>query len=84
MSRRRKLIAKLQSTSSDFTWRELVLLLRLLGYQELRPGRTGGSRRRFAHPTARNIILHEPHPGSVLKRYQVRLVLDHLTTEGLI
>lgn len=30
------------------------------------------------------LILHEPHQANVLKRYQVHLVLEHLSMEGLI
>lgn len=84
MSRRQKLIAKLRSVPKDFTWRELVTLLSILGYSELGSGRTGGSRRRFVHPFAGPIILHQPHPANVLKLYQVRQILEHLNKEGLI
>jgi hypothetical protein len=47
-------------------------------------GKTGGSRRRFAHSTAAMISLHKPHPGNELKAYQVELVLETLIQEGLI
>jgi len=30
------------------------------------------------------IKLHKPHPGSILKRYQIRLVIDELKKEGLL
>ncbi|MDZ7801893.1 MAG: type II toxin-antitoxin system HicB family antitoxin [Trueperaceae bacterium] len=35
------------------------------------------------HETAATISLHVPYPGNDLKRYQVELVLDTLTQEGL-
>lgn len=67
----------------DFTWDELARLLASLGYSEVPAGKTGGSRRRFVHPTAPLIALHKPHPGNVLKLYAVDDVLRLLTEEGL-
>ena len=84
MTRRDKLIGKLRRKPRDFTWNELVTLLEGLGYTEVRRGKTGGSRRRFVHETAAMISLHRPHPGNELKAYQVELVLETLSREGLI
>ena len=84
MSRRSKLIARLERTPRDFTWAELVTLLEGLGYSEVKRGKTAGSRRRFVHATAAMISLHEPHPGSELRAYQVKLVLETLKQEELI
>lgn len=84
MSRRDKLIARLKGRPRDFTWEELVRLLEGLGYAEAKTGRTGGSRRRFVHPTAPVIALHKPHPGNIVKMYVVDDVLRMLTEEGLI
>jgi len=61
MGRLGKLIARLKSRPKDFTWKELVRLLEGLGYAEARAGKTGGSRRRFLHPTAPVVALHKPH-----------------------
>lgn len=84
MSRKDKLIAKLKDRPKDFTWDELGRLLNALGYAEAKPGKTSGSRRRFVHDTAATISLHQPHPRNELKGYQVDLVLDVLSQEGLI
>jgi hypothetical protein len=84
MGRRDKLIARLKGRPKDFTWDELMRLLDGLGYREVRVGKTGGSRRRFVHPSAPTIALHKPHPGSILKAYVVDYVLTVLTEEGLI
>ncbi|HLV43841.1 MAG TPA: type II toxin-antitoxin system HicA family toxin [Aggregatilineales bacterium] len=84
MSRRDKLIARLKARPKDFTWDELVRLLEALGYVEARTGKTGGSRRRFLHPTAPAIALHKPHPGNIVKMYVVDDVLRMLIEEGLI
>jgi len=77
MSRKDKLIARLRRRPKDFTWQELEQLLAALGYVPAAPGKTGGSRRRFLHPTGPAISLHKPHPGDVLKRYR-------LEQEGLL
>jgi hypothetical protein len=84
MSRRDKLIARLKSRPRDFTWEELVRLLEGLDYTEAKGGKSGGSRRRFVHPTAPLIALHKPHPGNIVKMYVVDEVLRVLTEEGLI
>lgn len=84
MTRRDKLIARFRTRPKDFGWDELVRLLEGVGYTEVTAGRTGGSRRRFLHPTAPAIMLHKPHPGSIVKMYVVDEVLRVLTEEGLI
>ena len=84
MSQKDKLIAKLKTKPKDFTYQELTKLLAELGYREAKAGKTGGSRRRFVHDHAATIVLHKPHPGNILKRYQVEQVLKTLTEEGLL
>jgi hypothetical protein len=84
VSRKNKLIQRLKAKPKDFTWDELVTLLKWLGYEEIKRGKTGGARRRFAHSNAAMISLHKPHPGNELKAYQVELVLETLIQEGLI
>ena len=84
MSRRDKLIARLKSRPKEFTWEELARLLEGLGYAEARAGKTGGSRRRFVHPTAPMIALHQPHPGNIVKMYVIDDVLRLLREEGLL
>ena len=83
MARRDKLIARLKTRPKDFTWEELVRVLEGVGYTEAKAGRTGGSRRRFVHPTAPAIALHRPHPGNIVKMYVIDDVLRVLTEEGL-
>lgn len=81
MSRHEKLLQRLRSRPTDFTWGELQRLLRALGYKEL-AGQ--GSRRKFMHPAGPMISLHEPHPRKELKAYQVREMLEHLKQEGFL
>ena len=84
MSRKEKLLAKLQKRPKDFTWDELNILLKALGYKNCKPGKTGGSRRRFVHPVATTITLHKPHPHNTLKRYIIDDILNVLKQEGML
>lgn len=84
MSRLDKLKDRLRGQPSDFTWDELEKLLGGLGYRQAKPAKTGGSRRRFIHAQAAVISLHQPHPGNVLKHYQVEQILETLTEDGLL
>jgi hypothetical protein len=78
MSRTEKLLQRLLSVPNDFTSEELTKLLAHFGYLELKKGKTGGSRRKFADEKNNIIILHEPHPGNIIKKYAIRQVIDHL------
>jgi predicted RNA binding protein YcfA (HicA-like mRNA interferase family) len=84
MTRQQKLIARFCKQPADFTWEELVRLLRVLGYQEVPGGKTGGSRRRFVHEAAGIISVHKPHPRNVVKRYVMAQVYQQLSDGGLI
>lgn len=84
MSRKEKLLARLKQKPKDFKWDELKALLKALGYKQVKPGKTGGSRKRFVHPSAPPITLHKPHPDNVLKMYIINDILDILEREGLI
>lgn len=82
MSARDKLIARFLSIPADFTYDETVRLLSWLGFQE----RSGsGSRRSFYHPGSGDVIyLHEPHPGSIMKLYQLRDIRNYLKERGYL
>lgn len=84
MGQREKLVARLKGRPKDFTWEEAARLLEAFGYVEAKPGKTGGSRRRFVHQTKKVITLHKPHPRNVLKMYVIDELLRVLTQEGLI
>ena len=79
-----KLLNKLLSKPTDFTWEELVKILAHFGYYEMKKGKTGGSRRRFADDQKHMINLHKPHPGNILKHYQIKDVVDALKERGKI
>ena len=84
MTKRDKILRRFLAKPKDFSWGELVVLLRGFGYEQVGGGRTGGSRVRFLHPDRPPIILHRPHPTPVLKRYQLDQVEEVLKGEGLI
>ena len=82
MSRQEKLIIRLLSIPKDFTWDELVKVLNSFGYEELKGGKTGGSRRRFVDGNKNIITLHKPHPANIVKAYAIREIIEHLKTKG--
>jgi hypothetical protein len=77
-----KLIERLLSYPKDFTWEELKKILAHFGYDEIKKGKTGGSRRKFADKENNIICLHEPHPAKILKDYAVKEVVNHLKEKG--
>ena len=84
MGRKEKLLARLQQRPKDVTWDELASLLKALGYVQKKTGKTGGSRRRFVHPTAPTITLHKPHPNRIVKMYVINDILELFKREGII
>lgn len=77
-----KLILRLLNQPSDFTWTELKKVLKYFGYSELKSkGKTGGSRRKFVNKNVGIIILHEPHPGSIVKNYVLKQIIEKLKLE---
>lgn len=84
MSKTEKLLERLRSCPSDFTYEEMATLLKRLGYRIVRRGQTSGSRVAFIHEKNRHIIrLHKPHPGNILKRYQIDYLIEALKEEGV-
>jgi hypothetical protein len=82
MSKLQKAVARLLAKPMDYTWEELLALMTALGF-ELRT--SGGSGRKFLDPTTKaTFFLHEPHPSSILKAYQVRAVIQFLRNERRI
>jgi predicted RNA binding protein YcfA (HicA-like mRNA interferase family) len=84
MTKKEKLLNRLKLRPKDFTWKELINLLNMLGYEQVKTGISGGSRRRFVHPTRPTITLHKPHPAPTVKRYVLNDFLELLRKEGVI
>lgn len=67
MSRKDKLLERLESQPKDFTWAEAKTLMGKCGFKLLK-GK--GSRRKFYNEDKALLIsLHEPHPNNILKAY---------------
>lgn len=82
MTKQEKLLSKFISRPTDFSYNELIRLLRGFGYEELQGA---GSRVVFCNKQIKhNIKLHKPHPGNVLKRYQIDLIIQELNSKNLL
>jgi hypothetical protein len=85
MSQIEKLKKRLASRPKDFTFDELRTLLCALGYKQAKTGKTAGSRLVFQDPrTGQRIRLRRPHPGLILKQYQIGQVIEALRARGLL
>jgi len=82
MTKADKLQKRFLSRPKDFTYNELLRLLRSLGYKE---EQGSGSRVVFSNEKIKhNIKLHKPHPGNVLKKYQIDLIIQELKLKNLV
>ena len=84
MSRKEKMIRRLLSVPSDYTFSELTALLQQSGFSLSEKGRTSGSRVMFVSDVHGRIMLHKPHPNGILKTYQINSIIEYLGKEGLI
>jgi hypothetical protein len=84
LSKKDKLINRLLSRPTDFTFDELTTLLGAFGYHIATAGKTGGSRVAFVNGNNDYIRLHKPHPRSILKLYQVDDIIAALKERRLI
>jgi len=85
MSRHAKLLRRFLKRPADFRFDEMSKLLKSFGYGEIKCGKTSGSRVAFVNKTNGHIIrLHRPHPGNIMKKYQMELVEEALRTKGII
>ena len=80
MSKTEKLILRLQSKPKDFTYLELKTILSFWGYEEVQ----GSGSRVCFKSKSHKIKLHKPHPGNLLKSYQIGLIIEELKKEGII
>ena len=80
MSKAEKLLVRLLSQPKDFTYSELKTLIASFGYSE---EQGAGSWVCFKSKTHK-IKLHKPHPGNILKQYQINLIIDELKKEKFI
>ena len=78
MSKREKLIARFGQLPSDFHYDEMVKLLGYFGFEEVKIGKTSGSRVKFENKDGVPILLHKPHPSGIMKKYQLKQIKELL------
>lgn len=82
MSKKDKLIEKLNNHNATWQWKELVSLLIHLGYEQ---EQGSGSRVKFDNGNAEDLInLHKPHPSNEVKAYVIRQVREKLQQGDLL
>ncbi|MEI8114763.1 MAG: type II toxin-antitoxin system HicA family toxin [Bacteroidia bacterium] len=82
MGTKDKLVLRFRSKPKDFTFGELKRLLQNFGYQE---EQGSGSRVVFDNAVINHKIkLLKPHPGNILKRYQLDLIEQELQNKELL
>jgi len=77
LTRNEKLYKRLMGIPTDFSYREAQTLLKSLGFSESHKGKASGSRVCFYREhDQRAILLHKPHPGSILRVGAVRQLAE--------
>ena len=85
MTKQNKLLSRFLSKPKNFTYKEMITLLNSFGYQEVKTGRSSGSRIAFINKSNHHIIrLHKPHPRNILKKYQLDLIEEELKNLEII
>lgn len=73
MSKTDKLLQRFLSKPKDFTFEELRKLLKSFGYEEVKTGKTSGSRVAFYNAELDDMIkFHKPHPSRIIKQCYLR------------
>jgi hypothetical protein len=84
MARLDKLKAAFRRCSGPYPWSDFESMILGMGYERIRSGKTGGSRRKFHHPgTGHTIFVDEPHDGE-MRRGMVRRLQDELSARGVL
>ena len=78
MSKKDKLIRRFLSMPSDFRFDEVIKLLGYFGYEEVKSGKTSGSRIKFVNSKNDQIRFHRPHPTGIMKCYQLKQIKEKL------
>lgn len=68
----------------EFRWRDFEVLLGLLGYEQKKNSKTGGSKRTYVRTSNKHVIkVHAPHDGKMTRGFIKRLRAT-LEAEGLL
>jgi hypothetical protein len=78
MSKKEKLITRFLTLPSDFHYDEVVKLLGYYNFNEVKKGKTSGSRVKFVNDEGVPIMLHKPHPTGIMKQYQLKQIKEVL------
>lgn len=78
VSKKEKLIKRFLEMPSVFHYDELVSLLGYFGFQEIKQGKTSGSRVRFLNSDGVPLMLYKPHPTGIIKQYQLKQIKEIL------
>lgn len=82
MGTKDKLLKRFKSKPKDFSFDELKRLLQNFEYLK---EEGAGSRVVFTNEILNHKIkLHKPHPGNILKRYQLDLIEQELANKNLL
>lgn len=85
MGRIEKLIERFKKQPKDFTYDEMVALMKYFGYNENNKGKTSGSRVRFKNEeTGSYVDIHKPHPTKIMKSWMMREIKAHLLKQKYI
>ncbi|MBI4746596.1 MAG: type II toxin-antitoxin system HicA family toxin [Deltaproteobacteria bacterium] len=85
MSKTEKLLQRFLSKPTDFTFEELARLLKSVGYEEEKTGKTSGSRVSFYNSKLDDMVkFHKPHPSSIMKRCYLTEIERKLRDKGVI
>jgi len=85
MSKTEKLLQRVLSEPKDFTFEDLRQLLKVFGYEEVKTGKTSGSRVTFYNVKLDDMIkFHRPHPSQIMKQCYLREIQQHLREKGVI
>ncbi|MFH1514077.1 MAG: type II toxin-antitoxin system HicA family toxin [bacterium] len=85
MSRHEKLKEKLTRLPRNFTYKEMVSLLRGFGYVEEERRRFASSAVMFYNQELNDkIMFHKPHPEKELKRYILEMIIIKLKNNQML
>lgn len=78
MTKKDKLIERFLKIPKDFHYDETVKLLKHFGFEEVKKGKTSGSRVKFENANGVPIMLHKPHPSGIMRKYQLKQIKEIL------
>lgn len=85
MSKHEKLRQKLLRTPVNFTYHEMVTLLKGYGYSPEDRGLSSGSAVMFYNEeTGDKIMFHKPHPEKELKKYILNMIIGKLKNNKIL